>query len=209
MKERPIIFSGPMVRAILDGRKTQTRRVANPQPHPDFIARGVVGVVSQWPQQDGVRWFTADGMSELVKCPYGKPGDRLWVRETWTGTWCYEEMHLVYAADGSERTVDIPEVPHDYCLPKIAAKPTAWVTPLFMPRWASRITLEITEIRAQRVREISGADALAEGCTGSADFTPQMEFAMLWGHINGKRDGGKYAWAVNPWVWALTVRRLA
>src|SRR6266700_6902801 len=82
---KPILFSGEMVRAILEGRKTQTRRTTKPQPHPDFLARGLVGgiPVPQWPQQNGVRWFMADGLSELTECPYGKPGDTLWVRETW------------------------------------------------------------------------------------------------------------------------------
>lgn len=80
--ERPILMTGGNVRSILEHRKTHTRRIMKPQPSKAFLDRGLASVVPQWPMQDGVRWFMRDGLSELVKCPYGKPGDRLWVKET-------------------------------------------------------------------------------------------------------------------------------
>ena len=205
MSERPILFSAPMVRAILEGRKSQTRRVVNPQPvNP-------VGDPGFSPAEDVWRW----DHENVRVCPYGAPwGDRLWVRETWTGTWCYEEMHLAYAADGSERTLEVPDVPQDYALPKAAIKPGAWVTPLFMPRWASRLTLEITDVRVQRVQEISEEDAQAEGVEaerwvkigGENGASYRMGFRSIWDHINAKRG---YSWQSNPWVWAVSFRRVA
>jgi hypothetical protein len=129
-----------------------------------------------------------------------KAGDRLWVRETWTGTWCYEDMHLVYAADGSERFA--PEAPSEYCLPKAAIKPGAWVSPLFLPRWASRILLECEEdARAERLQDITWPECVAEGCL--EDFTrrdsdcpvchgstihqgPTWEFRYLWHKLHTK-----------------------
>jgi len=189
-----------MVRAILEGRKTQTRRAVKPQPNPSFLARGVVGVVPQWPLQDGVRWFMADGCSELVKCPYGAPGDRLWVREKFKET---EDVPpwVIYAADSEMRDPDGGRHGHVYQGP--------WTSPLFMRRDASRLLLEITEARVQRVQEISEEDARAEGVipeyaeraidVGHA-WTAIPLFRSLWGSINDKRGFG---WDVSPWVWVI------
>lgn len=177
MSEKPIIFSGPMVRAILAGTKTQTRRV------------------------DPKAVFDAD----LARY---QPGDRLWVRETWKrDAWCgriiavdgtIKDLGLVsihYAADASEqcrRYTATPPEPSDH-----------WRPSIFMPRWASRITLEVTDVRAQRLQEISAEDAKAEGMESC---TPYDQFRALWDSINGKRTG--CAWGDNPWVWAYTFRRL-
>ena len=206
-RERPILFSGPMVRAILEGRKTQTRRVMKPQPHPEFLARGVVGVVSQWPMQNGVRWFMRDGMSELVPCPYGNPGDRLWVREMLRhpdgDPWLYDADRQPVMASAEDETAMLVWGHHkeqDYC------------TSMFMPRWASRITLELTDVRVQRVQEISEEDARAEGVqevthangvgrcweTYGAEFTSHSDsarssFASIWESINGKRKATRSA----------------
>jgi hypothetical protein len=224
-KECPILFSAPMVRAILEGRKTQTRRVLRVQPTDATCWTGV----------DGCGYWPADDAGEAIKSPYGVPGDRLWVRETWTGTFHIDSFHVAYAADGSEKFVDAPTA---YILPKAALKPSNWVTPLFMPRWASRITLELVEVRVQRLQDISEDDARAEGihkwtyvdCDGDprldgalyhgtgyhwdkAHPTDQYDngyasavfaFRNLWDSINASRGFG---WDTNPWVWALTFRR--
>ena len=188
MKERPILFSGPMVRAILEGRKTQTRRVVK-EPY------GLKAL-----------WFKALGRPAVSQCPYGQPGDRLWVRETWQpGTW------------GPSYRADFTEESARRCL-------NPWKSCIHMPRRFSRITLEVTEVRVQRLQDISEEDAQAEGCHLTASMThgergPGAKswvempkdgfkglFRELWDSINGQRQG--CAWADNPWVWAVSFRRV-
>ena len=180
VKERPILFSGPMVRAILGGRKTQTRRIVKLKCHDGFE----VG-----PNYEGEHWPVRGG--DRMPCPYGKPGDRLWVRETWlcaTGepgpTLCH------YQADG-----DRPEFNG------------LWKPSIHMFRWASRITLEITGVRVERLQDITEADAMAEGvecCSGWIGHAgePRRIFCDLWKSINGAES-----WAANPWVWVVEFRR--
>jgi hypothetical protein len=190
MKELPILFSGSMVRAILEGRKTQTRRVIKPQPRLGWGYRLTAEFKAVQVSTTGVR----DRV--FIKCPYGQPGDRLWVRETWR---CPDgrSKRILYGAD--------------------YANPGAgWHSPIRMPRRASRITLEITGIRVERVQEISEEDAEAEGCSkepigaeGRAlegmHFTARKQFAGLWDSINAKRGFG---WGLNPFVWVLYFRKL-
>lgn len=223
-KERPILFSGEMVRAILDGRKTQTRRAMKPQPSPGFLARGVVGVVPQWPHQDGVRWFMADGMSELVKCRYGGPGDRLWVRETWrpwwdedppagTGLWaCIQYKDgAVYKPGTSKVIPDIQDENegHKFFHQCDAAPNIKWRSPRYMPRWASRLTLNITGVRVERLQHISLSDCAAEGAPPTHSDIENVwdstdTYAELWDTINGPG-----AWEANPWVWVIEFKREA
>ena len=220
MKERPIIFSCQDVRAILDGRKTQTRRVMKPQPSLGFLARGIVDVVPQYPLQNGVRFFMRDGMSELVSCPYGQPVDRLWVRETLELD-C--DLGWVYQSGGDSVPVDADEAV-EWCISRPALRTV--VPSIHMPRWASRITLEITGVRVERLQDISEADAKAEGVEAvphtagewmSDDVvattrvgkhkvtfdTYRTAFARLWNSING--DG---AWDSNPFVWVISFKRV-
>lgn len=188
--ERPILFSGAMVRAILDGKKTQTRRVVKPQPPADWVP-------SPWPY-DGAAWSDR-------RCPYGAPGDRLWVRETWAPISPDEERRPIrecrieYRADtsaarpgGWDEDTDDPE----------AAR---WRPSIHMPRWASRLTLEVTGVRVERVQDISEDDARAEGVYPYAD-NPRRFFQELWNSINGARG---YGWNSNPWVWVVEFRRVA
>lgn len=199
MKERPILMSAPMVRAILEGRKTQTRRAMKPQPNPKFLARGVVDVVPQWPLQDGVRWFMADGCSELISCPHGRPGTRLWLRETWTKS---EHLGDIFYKATHRFKVQIP-----------------WRPSIFMPRWASRITLEVEQVRVERLQDISPADCAAGGISqgsdgswlgpldGVLDFPyahAHEAYRGLWDSINGK----KHPWKSNPFVWAITFKKV-
>ena len=186
MKERPILFSGPMVRAILVGAKTQTRRVVNPQPHA--VRDGLYG----WKQVAGggyeVVWnaLQMSGSQALSEyCPYGKPGDQLWVRETWRVNGNEHD----YAAAGPDKVF--------YRADEDWNTDAGWRPSIFMPRWASRITLEVVSVRAQRLQDISHADGSAEG------FDSLDGFALLWDRINEKRG---YGWQDNPWVWAVEFR---
>ena len=212
MKERPILFAGPMVRAILDGRKTQTRRLMKPQPV------GRAGVV--WPAEDRWAWSSAAGQTMIDErdaqccCPHGYKRDRLWVRETFALAPLRTEpdpddpddWHPVYRADGDERPwlSSLDEEARE-------VKPP-WKPSIFMPRWASRILLEITEVRVQRLQDITEADARAEGVTpapfcksGRPSGMEHVEaFEDLWDEINGDRA----TWASNPWVWAISFRRV-
>ena len=201
MVERPILFSAPMVRAILGGRKTQTRRVVKPEPHA------------------GVRWdaiVTAgyggwtDGHGTPLRCRYGSAGDHLWVRETWANIALkgYPPVYF-YRADGK----DLP--PRDD-----RAADSKWRPSIFMPRAASRITLFVTEVRIQRLHEITEADARAEGAmyhdghgVGHSGWRhdykdvhadARSSFARLWSDINGANS-----WAENPWVWAVSFETLS
>ncbi len=208
MRERPILFSGPLVRAILEGRKTQTRRVVKPQPYryhglqpmwgtsPDGHAFGEPGL---W-REVGPDY--PDGDSDDRRCPYGVPGDRLWVRETW---WPAFER----TANGSGVVYRADYLPPTLLDASIADQKT-WRPSIFMPRTASRLLLEVTDVRVQRVQEISVEDCIAEGCSTTlrehdAGVDLRRQYAELWDSINGKRGFG---WDVNPWCWCVTFRRL-
>lgn len=193
MKERPISFKGEMVRAILDNRKTMTRRIINPQP--------------LWVADPSVPFKTKDADPKgVVRCPYGKPGDRLWVRETWRQG--YEPTSfskgIVYRADHA-KAIGMDEYSGRH----------KWKPSIYMPRWASRITLEITNVRVERLQDISEEDAKSEGIEKSDRFentfmTPagdyasaKIAFMRLWESINGSRS-----WNENPWVWVVEFKRV-
>lgn len=205
MKERPILFNGEMVRAILEGRKTQTRRP-----------------VKQWAEDGDVdaygrMYFT--GMVPKYPCPYGKPGDHLWVRETWKANGTMGGPRITYCADGGEAFPAVPDsspcwIADDHC----------WRPSIHMPRWASRLLLEITAVRVERVADISEADAKAEGVRGhlvgsgdsrlgtqtvyglgnSSDCSPTAKggFAEIW---SAAYPG---SWERNDWVWVIEFRRV-
>jgi hypothetical protein len=202
IKERPILFSAPMVRAILDGRKTQTRRICKPQPpehtesivtyhHPDDDdGRGS----RFWPFYDGALMEPAGWPQP---CRYGAPGDRLWVRETWARYEIDQDSHSV-----AYRATPAAEVPRDI----------RWRPSIHMPRNASRITLAITDVRVERLQEITEEDARVEGVTrneweydnGEGPETYRDAYACLWDHINGRGS-----WDENPWVWVIEFRTLS
>lgn len=207
MTDRPILFSAPMVRALLSGHKTQTRRVLKPP-------RGAAGRYTLChPQPDtevaSVWWHDGDpdGGAARQLCPYGQPGDRLWVRETWSAPHVWEAL-------GSPPKEISPDEPIWYWAD---GNPTDgdWMRPkpsIHMPRWASRLTLKITEVRVERLQDISSADAKAEGAEpihlqpGGTEGDPSEGrisyvegYRKLWESINGKGS-----WDANPWVWALT-----
>ena len=211
-KERPILFSGPMVRAILESRKSQTRRVAK------LNAAGRVAL-------RGKNWHCGDPEARLA-CPYGQPGDRLWVRETFCT--CYdgqEAYEVIYAADNTRRGFSTASNATDDQLDWLERSMTTHGErgrpAIHMPRWACRLVLEVTASRVERLQDISEDDARAEGCeqkrylvnpfkTGAlrARFSGEVStfkesYALLWDSLNAKRS----PWASNPWVWAITFRR--
>ena len=200
MKERPILFSAPMVRALLAGTKTQTRRIFK----PDRMTWDANGRYTTYAMRGGELSTTGSGpfkpSSWLHYCPYGQPGDRLWVRESFARvpTACGSE-DIVFAADyqdGSDRAAGVRYTPS-----------------IHMPRAVSRITLEITSVRVERLQDIDLADALAEGISdtgalildsaGNEQGGPIAEYAVLWEQINGPGS-----WDANPWVWVLDFKGL-
>lgn len=181
MKERPILFSGPMVRALLDGRKTRTRRVVKPQPEWSCSPLEFTNSPGVWAPNEA---------EDYRRCPYGVPGDRLWVRETW------------------QRVVPLlidPTTKYEYLATvRDGCHPARWKPSIHMPRVASRITLEVVRVRVERVQQITEADAIAEGC-GRAECgaLAVLEYCRLWNEINGPG-----AWAENPWVWVVEFKRI-
>ncbi|MCH0754243.1 hypothetical protein [Pseudomonas aeruginosa] len=208
MKERPILFNDQMVRAILDGRKTVTRRVMKYQPHEDASVTvgnyNVTVVDRHGEQQPGPEAFGAwwsDGERGCI-CPHGEPGDRLWVREAWAADAQVDAIApsdlsqgepIWYPADLSVRQTGCSMISKGRVRPSI-----------HMPRWASRILLEITAVRVERLHDLSDPGALAEGVSHnemhSGDSLVDV-FARLWESTGGD-------WAANPWVWVVEFKRV-
>ena len=205
MKERPILFNGEMVRAILDSRKTQTRRVIKPQAWS--YANDVLGQ-----QQIYARSGPEDfGDPTPIRCPYGQPGDLLWVRETWAVLWDEHDPdweqdetvwdvphHIEYRADSESL------YPGDWSVEDAKGNPEApkWCPSIHMPKAAARIWLRITDIRAERVQDISPADCKAEGIVKQLDWVSSnllKAYQELWDSINKKPKLSKR----NPWTRAL------
>ena len=232
MNERPILFSGEMVRAILDGRKTQTRRVVKvlPWTQPPYYFCGDIRNSLGFPASDGETWagFTYEKSREndpcFVKCPYGKPGDRLWVRETWNAVHFVPEIVEGHVTKYSDHWFVSDEIPknsnNDYWSLCYAADcdsfelEIVWRPSIFMPRWASRITLEVVNVRVERLQDISEEDATAEGVSvplaGVSEWGGPgeaiYEYMRLWDSINAKRG---HSWAANPWVWVIEFKNVS
>ena len=195
--EKPILFSGEMVLAILAGRKTQTRRVINPQPTSDltWANRGTKHGSKFYTDIEALKkWMPHD-------CPYGNWGDRLWVRETFrcVSVGEYGVSSVEYKADGWVVEIENTRKASDQWFE--AYRPEEkWRPSIFLPRWASRIALEIVNVRVEQVQDISEKDAIAEGCTGENFDMPVSDFIWLWDQINASRG---YGWDANPWVWVV------
>ncbi|HVY12113.1 MAG TPA: hypothetical protein VHB73_00950 [Alphaproteobacteria bacterium] len=212
MKERPILFSGPMVRAILEGRKTQTRRIIKPQPekplreskriHTQKLGDGFCDYyfdaycgqpkTEKNPRGQGLLWcwWTDDNrqcLDQFIKCPYGQPGDRLWIRESF----CFPNNQNKTAWFRSDS-------------PWVDDERIKWKPSIHMPRWASRITLEITDVRVERLQDISEQDCFAEGVPETCDAEPRDIYMDIWEGIKGKGS-----WEKNPWVWVICFKRVA
>ncbi|ENZ7702241.1 morphogenetic protein [Klebsiella pneumoniae] len=209
MKERGMIFNEEMVRAILDGRKTQTRRIMAPQPADD-IERCI------FPNPEAIGWKSSlrhkHGSTTAHFCHYGKPGDRIWVRETFQGPLFDYDLMDSYCKDPT------PFEKPEFCVYKADGVPApefydaddelhcCWRPSIHMPRWASRILLEITNVRVERLKSISDSDAIREGCSTanmkSGDCVADV-FARLWASIYGAES-----WNANPWVWVIEFKRV-
>ncbi len=239
MKETPILMCGDMVCPTLKDIKTETRRVVKPQP-PTWATKAIP-IVGPWQTFEG--WHpkgkcghekcacigseTGGLAMWTLKSPYGQPGDRIWVKEThWRfGQWVKNgftksgKQRWRFSADRLHKSTVCFEPPH------VKPKPTSkgWHTrpSIFMPRWASRITLEITGGRVERVQDITEAGAKAEGVPptrigfndprngGMTHSESYIEtYGELWDSLNAKRDGGKFAWEKNPWVWVVQFKRV-
>lgn len=219
MTERGMIFNAEMVRAILDGRKTQTRRIMAPQPADD-IERCI------FPNPEAIGWKSSlrhkHGSTTAHFCHYGKPGDRIWVRETFQGPLFDYDLMDSYCKDPT------PFEKPEFCVYKADGVPApefydaddelhcCWRPSIHMPRWASRILLEITDVRVERLNAISQEDAQAEGMeltgwrptysdpdSGGEVMTPYDNFAELWSSIYGDES-----WKANPWVWVISFKRV-
>lgn len=236
MKERPILFNTEMVKAILEGRKTQTRRVV--KSDKAHLRQKVCREGSCFPHEFLENWMFYDSYDldeigresncisdrNVIKCPFGNEGDRLWVRETWhvepgvTG-WSMDENEpctgwIEYKAGGSKEVTAPNFESVQNCFPKGEVDwdflPYDWRPSIFMPRWASRILIEITNIRVERLNDISVEDAKAEGFDYSTHpsaiemgyaIGAKTNFRFTWEQIYGQN-----AWNKNPWVWVVEFR---
>lgn len=205
MNERPIIFCDEMVRAILDDRKTQTRRVILPQPKDEdmplkpILRKRMVGGLAEG-YYDGTWSYDGDPMNTQYKCPYGKVGDLLWVREGW--------LHFGDKNYPSQRAV-MYKTNYD------AKESKKFKSPIFMPKWAARIWLEITGIRVERLQDITEDGAKGEGAKACYPYGKKFEyqpnpswhsgFKILWDSLNAKRGFG---WDTNPWVWVIEFKKI-
>lgn len=239
MKERPIIFSDESVRAILDGRKTQTRRVA--KLYPSMTGKKFV----VFPPEEIVRfddgtfnYLSTGALSGPYACSYGKPGDRLWVRETWQfigwpsiddNDWVIQYKNGECKAVDAEKFQDHDMTYWEQCSDDLNKAgwptdddglfyppdpsmdwyencPTRWRSSMFMPRWASRLALEIVDVRAEPLQDISEADAIAEGPPDIKNiWSHRIMFERLWDRFNAKRG---FPWESNPWVWVIEFRKV-
>lgn len=210
-KERPILFKGPMVKAIIDGRKTQTRRIVNPQPSITSDSD------ASWRDAKSDLWRNASQYARDC-CPYGSHGDRLWVRESWAAFKPEQQRFggkSALAGGAMMRIVERKPVQGesviDYRADKEKTGSSFWRPSIHMPRWASRLTLEIVAIRVERLQSITEDDAVAEGCErvdskSAAKFSipgPVYRFEHLWKSINGD-----HSWSSNPWVWVIEFKKL-
>lgn len=207
VREKPIMFDGESVRAILEGRKTQTRRVVHTccdvAGHPS---------VGSW----GVEFTNCD--CGAVRNPYGCPGTRLWVRETWAKHRCAEDR-IYPRGDGHTWGSPIYKATHGGMEPACEGF-ASWRSPIHMPKWAARLWLEVVNVRVERVQDMGGVDLVAEGgeiiCEGSEApgyrigdgpmcDTPSEAFADRWDAINASKG---YPFESNPWVWVIEFKRL-
>ncbi|CAH1457658.1 MULTISPECIES: hypothetical protein [Klebsiella] len=227
MKERGMIFNSEMVRAILDGRKTQTRRIMKVQPESNQL--GLLLITDSTKHSDIGKYHWAESnatgnhvRSKLFSCPFGAVGDRIWVRETWSSDFAnyYPNDRVWYAADNNRRLdIEVVDGVRGIYSPESDVHvPFRWQPSIHMPRWASRILLEITNVRVERLNAISEEDARAEGIIdggclncgepepcGCANPEPDATdaFAYLWQSIYGQEN-----WNANPWVWVIEFKRV-
>ncbi len=199
VKERPILFSGPMVRAIREGRKTQTRRIVKPQPQFEFH------------RVPFVRAHDIGESPQTINCPYGQPRDWLWVKETWRTTDSLDHVKPSNIRPGAQ--IEYKAGGHN--VNGFQGHPLTgmgkWRPSIFMSKWMSRVILEIVSVRVERLKDISGSDCCAEGCKGgngsipgyAFSATPREHYRHVWESINGVGS-----WATNPYVWVIEFKEV-
>lgn len=218
MKDIPIIFSGPMVRALLDGRKTMTRRLLKPQPEICFVDGKQLPVGILHVEGDPRPRLTIGRVIKAQEIRFA-PGDRLWVRETWQlHSRATDLSTVVYRASINQSWTEAHEMFPAALAGNLQPRPfqEGWRSPLHIPRWASRLTLVVTDVKVERLQDISEADAEAEGVSkirdhcfaikgfdydlaGLCHSRPSIALAKLWMHLNGDES-----WEANPYVVAIT-----
>lgn len=224
MKTRPMLFNGPMVRALLDGSKTQTRRVCKKQPYPngyhwdgnDFLCHNdYLPPSAMLMDAGGKELYTTSNMEGWEsECPYGQPSDQIYVKETWS----HDAPDLEACRVAHEDAMGGGTYGPYYHATETAPETLEWKPSIHMPRWASRITLEIVSVRVERLNDISEEDARAEGitdggCINCGEPEPckcswpmpdaRESFIRLWESINGPNS-----WFANPWCWVITFKRV-
>ena len=236
VRERPILFSGPMVRAILEGRKTQTRRPVKGEPQVRLLDRvrgdfpfhkinACAGIhAARLNKHGAVSVLADDRENELgVKpgefewlCPYGAPGDRLWVRETWRLQFTGRDTIWEFP-DGATMKRDLPDDADTHAKRLIQTGRGGWRPSIHMPRWASRLTLEVVRVRVERLDVISEADAIAEGVyplpAGTDDDAEHFDasdhrtaYLSGWDSMYARKP--ELQWKANPWVWVVEFKRV-
>ncbi|HIA8212300.1 TPA: hypothetical protein ACWSO0_004157 [Escherichia coli] len=200
MKERGVVFNDDMVRAILEGRKTQTRR-----PVKNVRADNCLVIRKPTKKRNGVYTHVMDALEHGL-CPFGNVGDRIWVRETFNAFWLDNDV-IQEIKDGVSLASELCDYKADY---SDSSKPAdGWTPSIHMPRWASRILLEITDVRVERLHDMSEADAKAEGASPvTYKITPpeavyRVGFGDIWRGIYGQEN-----WLSNPWVWVIEFKRI-
>ena len=208
MKEQGIIFTGDSVPLILADLKGQTRRVLKPQPIIDGL----------YCEYKDIPWLKTGDPSPFIGhlCPYGQPGDRLWVRETWRAVELDNGNDgILYKADNHFKSIENSQAAADLWCDAYADRKygNKWRPSIFMPRWASRIALAVTDVRVERLQEISEEDAIAEGLqkevisvgyqNDSVTLRARPKFVYLWDKINSDRG---YSFESNPWVWVISFK---
>lgn len=198
-RERPILFRGEMVRAVLAGRKTQTRRIVR---WPEWVTNHAVAA-SDLSDLPAIGLFVDGRQTRRFTCPYGQTGGLLWVRETWgiaigPGGWVGDST-ICYRADGGQR----PLFGTLGTVGMLRSRHSRWRPSIHMPRWASRITLRVTDVRVERLEEITEADAKAEGVLPAIEQTHHAAFRDLWRRVHGAD-----AWRSNPWLWVISFKRV-
>ena len=220
MKEHPILFTGDMVNAILTCRKTQTRRVIKPQPKPHHWSHFLSYILQCLHLKDGPHYRFRHSFSEkdgqrensewdgnVITCPFGVPGDRLWVRETHS-----------FSEHFKGRSDDQTKVWYRAANDRPTWAEKKWRPSIHMPRFVCRLLLEVTSVRVERVHDITEKDARLEGCDFDDDIEPpegyseedrptaKLDFEFLWNSINSKRGFG---WESNPWVWVVEFKLIS
>jgi hypothetical protein len=218
-KEIPILFSTPMVQAILAGRKTMTRRVVNPQPPEDVTGFDMDEYPSTMVDRHGNLQegpLVYGGIADTdftIKCPFGRPGDRLWVKETFTVLDHWEQTQSVQVLFEDAATLTACLTDQEWAKFQKWQQPRGKKTSLFLFKSLSRVWLEVTDVRVERLHRISETDAIAEGMPrsrptkaskGLYHTAPVGLFQDLWRSINGEES-----WNLNPWVWVVSFKVLS